>query len=103
MNDPITIRRLYGRRQGHALRAGQAALVEELLPRIAGALDEPLGDSSCLPTWLLSEFTREHVTVALSGDGGDELFGGYGRYRETLREEADWMMRARYLVRNRRA
>ena len=35
MNDPITIRRLYGRRQGHALRAGQAALVEELLPRLA--------------------------------------------------------------------
>lgn len=75
----------------------------ELLPRIARALDEPLGDSSCLPTYLISEFIRQHVTVALSGDGGDELFGGYGRYRETLREEADWRMRALYLVRNRRA
>ncbi|MCB9896491.1 MAG: asparagine synthase (glutamine-hydrolyzing) [Planctomycetes bacterium] len=75
----------------------------ELLPRIAAALDEPLGDSSCLPTFLISEFIREHVTVALSGDGGDELFGGYGRYRETLREEADWRMRALYMVRNRRA
>ena len=74
----------------------------ELLPVIAAALDEPLGDSSCLPTYLLSEFTREHVTVALSGDGGDELFGGYGRYRETLREEADWKMRALYMARNRR-
>lgn len=74
----------------------------ELLPRIAEALDEPLGDSSCLPTFLLSEFTREHVTVALSGDGGDELFGGYGRYRETLREEGDWKMRALYMARNRR-
>ena len=42
MNDPITIRRLYGRRQGHALRAGQAALVEELLPRIAVPDDGPL-------------------------------------------------------------
>jgi tRNA (guanine-N7-)-methyltransferase len=42
MNDPITIRRLYGRRQGHALRAGQAALVEELLPRIAVPEDGPL-------------------------------------------------------------
>ncbi|RKY21771.1 MAG: asparagine synthase (glutamine-hydrolyzing) [Planctomycetota bacterium] len=74
----------------------------ELMPRIAAALDEPLGDSSCLPTYLLSEFTREHVTVALSGDGGDELFGGYGRYRETLREEGDWKMRALYMARNRR-
>jgi len=75
----------------------------DLLPRIAAALDEPLGDSSCLPTYLLSEFTRGHVTVALSGDGGDELFGGYGRYRETLREDGDWRLRARYLVRRRRA
>jgi len=76
--------------------------VIEMLPRIAAALDEPLGDSSCLPTFLLSEFTREHVTVALSGDGGDELFGGYGRYRDTLREEGDWKMRALYMARNRR-
>ncbi len=74
----------------------------ELLPAIAAALDEPLGDSSCLPTWLLSRFTREHVTVALSGDGGDELFGGYGRYRQTLDEEADWRLRARWLLRHRR-
>jgi len=56
----------------------------ELAPMIAGALDEPNGDSSCLPTYLLSEFTRRYVTVALSGDGGDEMFGGYGRYFDTL-------------------
>jgi asparagine synthase (glutamine-hydrolysing) len=47
---------------------------------IGTLLDEPNGDRSCVPTYLLCRFAREHVTVALSGDGGDELFGGYGRY-----------------------
>ena len=49
----------------------------EVLPKIFDRLDEPQGDGSLLPTWLLSRFTRRHVTVALGGDGGDELFAGY--------------------------
>ncbi len=48
-----------------------------LVPRLPALLDEPLGDASIIPTYLLSAFTREHVTVALGGDGGDELFAGY--------------------------
>lgn len=53
----------------------------DLLPQIFGQLDEPQGDNSLLPTWLLSRFTRRHVTVALGGDGGDELFAGYDTFR----------------------
>ena len=49
----------------------------ELIPSVLSRLDEPLGDASILPTAMLCGFAREHVTVALSGDGGDELFAGY--------------------------
>ena len=53
------------------------AAARELIPLVLSRLDEPLGDPSILPTYMLSRFTRQHVTVALSGDGGDELFAGY--------------------------
>ncbi len=58
-----------------------------LAPELVARLDEPLGDGSLLPTYLLSRFTRQHVTVALGGDGGDELFAGYDPFRALQKAE----------------
>ncbi len=62
----------------HELEAGPSG--PDLLREMARQFDEPLADSSLLPTFLVSRLTRQHVTVALGGDGGDEMFGGYSHY-----------------------
>ena len=64
----------------HTELAAQAATVD-LLPILARQFDEPIADLSMVPTYILSQAVREHCTVALGGDGGDELFGGYKLYQ----------------------
>jgi asparagine synthase (glutamine-hydrolysing) len=59
----------------------------DVLPKLVRHYGEPYADSSALPTYYLSELTRQHVTVALNGDGGDELLAGYDRYRAALAAE----------------
>ena len=65
----------------HHLEVLSIGKAHSLLPSIVEKLDEPMGDNSLLPCYLLSRFTRQHVKVALGGDAGDELFAGYDPFR----------------------
>jgi asparagine synthase (glutamine-hydrolysing) len=69
----------------HFVRRLSLEKSKELLPSIVDRLDEPMGDASLLPTYLLCAFAREQVTVALAGDGGDELFCGYDPFKALRR------------------
>lgn len=77
----------YIRSRHTTFRLSRAELAEAY-PRFLAALDEPFADSSALPSYLLCERTRRHVTVALSGDGADEVFGGYRKHQAELRHRS---------------
>jgi asparagine synthase (glutamine-hydrolysing) len=79
--DARTVAEQYGTDHHELVLRPDAAL---LLPALADAFDEPFADSSALPTYLVSELAARHVKVALSGEGGDELFGGYYTYAADL-------------------
>ena len=72
------------------------AKAEDMVDRVVDMYDEPFGDSSAIPTWLICRAARQHVTVALVGDGGDEVFGGYDRYRAL--HLAETMSNGRYAL-----
>jgi asparagine synthase (glutamine-hydrolysing) len=92
--DELPFAREVARRNGTAHHEEQITPdIVALAGRLADAYDEPFGDVSAFPTWLISSVARRQVTVALSGDGGDELFAGYDHYRAH-----HWAHRLRWLT-----
>ncbi|MGK7925737.1 MAG: asparagine synthase (glutamine-hydrolyzing) [Spirulina sp.] len=98
-DDPSFDESSYARKVAHHLQTEHyeltltPKLTLDLVPQLAQFLDEPLGDSSIIPTFLLSQFTRHHVKVALGGDGGDELFAGYSTLQaHRLVEYYEWLL-----------
>lgn len=85
--DDVRYARMVSERLGsrHHEVVMDAAATRALLPRMAEVLDEPLYDPSALATWILAGLARRHVTVALSGTGGDEVFAGYGWFASQVR------------------
>lgn len=75
----------------HVLEVSKPSI--DILDELVGFVDEPLADSSLIPAFMVSKLTRKHVTVALGGDGGDELFGGYTDYPTSLADQRrfGWM------------
>ncbi len=69
----------------HELLTVTEAMTWSALPRIVAAMDDPAADYAIIPTWFLAQRARQDVKVVLSGEGGDELFAGYGRYRSAMR------------------
>jgi asparagine synthase (glutamine-hydrolysing) len=90
--DEAKYARLVGQRFGtdhHELVVD--ADIEQTLDFLTGMLEEPFGDSSMLPTYHVCRMARQYVTVALSGDGGDELFAGYQRYAIAMNRRESWL------------
>lgn len=91
-----TVANLYDT-EHHEIDLGEPP-VAELLERMAEVYDEPFADSSSIPTYLISQFARQHVKVVLGGDGGDEIFGGYTWYNPLGLAETMTRSRLRWLV-----